>query len=288
MAVSGWYPDPAGTAQLRFWDGQSWTTATSAPPPVQAAFAPTAPPVAPQYTPQYAPQPVPNYAPQYSSKGGPERGRRFWSVVAGLVVTGAMIAAAIPLVSSSHHPPTNASLQRSLLTVGQLGAAADGTFTLQAPDNSDDNSDSSDDCQGTDPSKVVGPGGVKAEASQEYADSSQGIFVDEDLVYAPGKAAAFLETIEPELTACHSLTVDGGKLAVSLLPAPPVTGSDDTFAVQATGKISGITVSVDIEMTRFGDSIVTVTYGGRGEPEEISTSSAVVLTEAAIQAKHAF
>src|SRR5690348_9738511 len=29
MVQSGWYPDPLGLPQLRWWDGQSWTEHTS-------------------------------------------------------------------------------------------------------------------------------------------------------------------------------------------------------------------------------------------------------------------
>lgn len=35
----GWYPDPAGTGLLRWWDGSSWTTRLERPrPEVQPAF----------------------------------------------------------------------------------------------------------------------------------------------------------------------------------------------------------------------------------------------------------
>jgi hypothetical protein len=35
----GWYPDPAGSAMLRWWDGSSWTDKLERPrPEVQPAF----------------------------------------------------------------------------------------------------------------------------------------------------------------------------------------------------------------------------------------------------------
>lgn len=39
MPPFGWYPDPAGSGLLRWWDGSSWTERVERPrPEVQPAF----------------------------------------------------------------------------------------------------------------------------------------------------------------------------------------------------------------------------------------------------------
>jgi hypothetical protein len=67
MPDAGWYRDPAGSAQQRWWDGQAWTAHLRDPPapaptasyPAPAApSAPPAPPAAPA-TPSYGPAPAP-------------------------------------------------------------------------------------------------------------------------------------------------------------------------------------------------------------------------------------
>lgn len=72
---AGWYPDPAGSAQQRWWNGTSWTDALrDAPSEAPAAPTPqvTAPPVAPVApappvapTPPVAPSAPAAYAPAY-------------------------------------------------------------------------------------------------------------------------------------------------------------------------------------------------------------------------------
>jgi hypothetical protein len=49
----GWYPDPAGSSELRFWDGNSWTSQTAAPVPPTVTAPPTFSP--PHYPPETAP-----------------------------------------------------------------------------------------------------------------------------------------------------------------------------------------------------------------------------------------
>lgn len=59
---AGWYPDPAGQAGSRYWDGARWTTHTQ-PPPGAAPAAPTTPappqPPVPSTAPSYAVPPPP-------------------------------------------------------------------------------------------------------------------------------------------------------------------------------------------------------------------------------------
>jgi hypothetical protein len=49
--VAGWYPDPAQSGAVRWWDGAAWTASTA--PSAPAAYAPTYPP-APVHIPQLA------------------------------------------------------------------------------------------------------------------------------------------------------------------------------------------------------------------------------------------
>lgn len=43
---AGWYPDPAGSGGLRYWDGAAWTAHVTAPMAPASPFATPAPPVA--------------------------------------------------------------------------------------------------------------------------------------------------------------------------------------------------------------------------------------------------
>ncbi len=44
-AIPGWYPDPAGAPDLRYWNGEVWTAATTPPAPAAVATAPHAAPL---------------------------------------------------------------------------------------------------------------------------------------------------------------------------------------------------------------------------------------------------
>jgi hypothetical protein len=115
--TSGWYPDPAGSADLRYWDGQTWTRQTSALP---AAPTPPAGPavLAPPHIPQQSTAPayeayagarampgsLAGRVPDKVTYGLPRaRSRSFYGLLAGAVavVVGAVFAIP-PLMSSGH------------------------------------------------------------------------------------------------------------------------------------------------------------------------------------------
>ncbi|MDF5757245.1 DUF2510 domain-containing protein [Spongiactinospora sp. TRM90649] len=78
---AGWYPDPYGSPNLRWWDGNQWTDATHAlesPPQPGPATGPqqgfgTGPHSGPQHNPQQGPPTGPQQAPQT----GPQSGSQF-------------------------------------------------------------------------------------------------------------------------------------------------------------------------------------------------------------------
>ncbi|MFI9836481.1 DUF2510 domain-containing protein [Nonomuraea sp. NPDC051941] len=71
---AGWYPDPYGEPQLRWWDGTQWTDALHAQqqpgpggPPQQPSGPQPQPPSQPQPQPQSQPQPQPQSSPDWSA-----------------------------------------------------------------------------------------------------------------------------------------------------------------------------------------------------------------------------
>jgi hypothetical protein len=311
--VSGWYPDPAETSQLRFWDGQSWTTSTSpmpvnSPPVPEPAYAaqpayavqPTAAahPFAPQQTApqQYAPQ---GYAPQqfpprpayanYPGHRPPRRGKRFYALIGGGVAVVVAIAAVVPLaLSSDHHPkppPTTAAFTGVLMTVNDVDAATGGTFSVQPLPDDDGNDTESDDCKTVDNGPDVGNG--TASADRTFRDQNLNEIAQESLGYFPGKAAAALAAVKKGAATCHSVTLGTSHdtVAVTVLPAPVVAHSDDTFAMALTGVESGRTINIDYVVARFGDSMVLLVYGATGDPSAARSIATALLQQASAKAQ---
>ena len=96
MAIAGWYRDPSGFGEARYWDGQRWTEqivdrsgATSAAP--MASGIDTPPVAGSEYRPPAAAQPV--VVAQKSSPVG--------AILGGLAVIVAVIALVIALTNDS-------------------------------------------------------------------------------------------------------------------------------------------------------------------------------------------
>ncbi len=112
--VSGWYPDPAGMPQLRFWDGQTWTSAT-APSPVMT------PPPPVYQDPRYGYQGYEPLPPEPPSKG-PGRGRAFYGVIAGVAVVAVAAAFIVGVTSGTHQ---TSSVPPNVVTPEQHNAQYD-------------------------------------------------------------------------------------------------------------------------------------------------------------------
>ncbi len=276
--VDGWYPDPAGMPQLRFWDGQNWTTAT-APAPVTQPYAPQ--PHAPQLsTPQLStPQPQ-----------APKRGKSFYGIIAGVVAVAVGVAIVIPLASgSSHHaPPTTAALKGVLLPVADVSETTTLPFTVDdsSDDNSDDTADNTSNCVPLNNVQKAETAAQTADADQSYVSKQAGLEVDEDIAYLPGKAAALLTASQSAFEQCPTYKDgDGDAANVTFLPGLSVKGSDQVMAIQQTGTISGTPMVFDTMQARFGDTVITINYGGTKAPQDLNLIAAKLLQQAAANAK---
>jgi hypothetical protein len=89
---AGWYPDPAGTGALRWWDGSAWTESTHDHPDSGVSVPPGTQPVV---TPPAAPA---SSAP-VSADGTRAPRRATWSVVIAVLMIAVAIAAVVALIS---------------------------------------------------------------------------------------------------------------------------------------------------------------------------------------------
>ncbi|HEX4015479.1 MAG TPA: DUF2510 domain-containing protein [Frankiaceae bacterium] len=94
FAISGWYPDPAGSPDLRYWDGAHWGAST-VPAPRQAPPQQTAVALAPPPAPAYSEYVLPPYAREpYSTRLTPpithrrSRGSKVITAVAVIIALG--------------------------------------------------------------------------------------------------------------------------------------------------------------------------------------------------------
>jgi hypothetical protein len=298
-AVAGWYPDPSGPGQLRYWDGQAWTSSTAAAEqPAPAPSYGSAPTTVAQ--PAYGQQPFygqPTYTGQpghtaspaqwnTAPSGSPRSRKKIYAIVAGVAVVAAVIATVVPLASGSGHSgPSKAQLTKVLLTADEVGGIADGDFTAGPVSDDDDDSNSKADCNDTVKPK---PGSEKAEAERMFTGAGQ--FAEEDLSYTEGSGPLFTQ-LKAQLAACHTLTIDGNKLTLTPLKTAAVTGADDTLAVLASGTLpsSETLFAIDIVAARFGNNVVEVIYGAPGASNaDVADVSNRLLQGAAAKAKSAF
>ena len=151
LPPAGWYPDPAGAAALRWWNGVTWSDSTHPQPEYVAPTAhPTTPPEVPTASPWTSPTPFPDYA--ASAPAGPQpRRRRGWVVATALVVALTLLAGLLlwlPQAFSGRHEldteavasqvsvalTAEAGQQVTVTCPGGIGLEAGSTFTCQTTD----------------------------------------------------------------------------------------------------------------------------------------------------------
>jgi hypothetical protein len=173
-------------------------------------------------------------------------------------------------------------LQGALLTADEVNAIGRGTFTA-TPDNSEDDSNSG--CVAVDAFSKAAKAAERAKAANSYDDQAKQLNATETLVYLPRTADAIFTALKSAIRACSSLTAGGSKLAVTVRPAPTVSGAADTLSAQATGQVAGQMLTVGVAFARVGDSVVDISYGGGLTPDQVGPVTDELLARATAKAQ---
>ena len=312
--IAGWYPDPAGAEQLRFWDGQNWTSSTGpaprvrqpeppAPDPTLAmagaggsmgtAYGTPSGPFAPQ-GPLYGPGQPYGTAGGYGSPGSaappwtpqPSHSRKRWTVaIACVVAVGVIGAITVPNALSSGSSGLSRAFDRSLLSPAAVSALASETFTI---DTSKDNSsgDSSSGCMDA-VNTLANSGKDRGEASRQYVSADHSTFIEEDLSNNSANTQQ-LNVLRNSLSKCSSTTIDNTTVSIQALPGPVIEGSSDTMAMLMSGQVNGNPIAIEVGVARFGDNVVVITCGGVDPSISSQSLTNSLLTEAVLTSRPAF
>lgn len=128
LPPAGWYPDPAGAAALRWWNGVTWSDSLHPlTGHVPSAGTATSPPEAPVAAPWTSPTPLPAPAAPAPDRA---RGNRTWVVVTAALVVLALLAGLLlwlpQALSGRHELDTDAvAAQVAQSLSASTGAAID-------------------------------------------------------------------------------------------------------------------------------------------------------------------
>lgn len=314
--IPGWYPDPTGSEQLRFWDGQNWTSSTGPAPRVHQPEPPApdpfpamagagsmgtpygAPPgQLPPQAPRYGPGQPYGMAAGYGVPGAPgsaappwqpqpSRPSNRWKIgIACVVAVGIVGAITVPNALSSHSSALSHAFDRSLLTPAAVSALANGTFTIDTSKDTSSN-DSSSGCMDA-VSTIANSGKDRGEASRQYVAADHSTFIEEDLSNNTSNTQQ-LNVLKDAVSKCTSTTIDGTTVSIQALPAPTIEGSSDTLAMRMSGQVNGNPLVIELGMARFGDNVVVITCGGIDTSISADSLTNSLLTEAVLTARPAF
>lgn len=287
MTASGWYADPSGTASLRFWDGQVWTTATA---PVPFDYAPAAAqyPPAPPFTPNWPAAPV-NFGYGAPPPNQP-RGTPFKAAAAGLVAILVLATAVVVIVGTRHHragtnapkvatagAPTSESLARSLLAADEVGAATRRGWETGGAGYSINGYPSG--CPGL----AYIPGAQPVQASVSFL--AENLTIEESFSSLPGTAQSVVHQFAQAAGSCHSAEIDGARMSVTAVALPDLLGVDQGAGVLMQGQIRGKLFAVEFGLVRVGDTVLGLSVFAEGPPNQVGPTLQQLLPVAVDKAR---
>lgn len=160
--------------------------------------------------------------------------------------------------ATAHSGPTAKQFEAALLTTPQLNKLKVGAFTSTPVEAA---STTSTGCAALDVFNDASKA-AKPRVTIAFEDKASKLSAEEDITLLPDTSDTLFGALKDGINSCPTITVDGSRLALQVLDDPEVDGADDTLAVQATATVAGQPFTVNIEMARFADTVLSTTFGG--------------------------